>query len=116
MHVIDGRWTLFEGVEGGDRAHVWLEPAASGVTLLTHEWGPGVERAFGSDAVETWLSIGSAALAVLCYQLVADHPDVDATAGPIELLAAVYRGDSAASAHVRRQLDALGLDYEFTMR
>lgn len=114
--MIDGKWTLFEGIEGGDRAHVWLELSGSGVTLLTHEWGHGLERAFGWDGIETWLSIGPAALAILCYQLVADHPAVDATGSPIELLAAVYRGDSAASAHLRRQLDGLGLDYEFTMR
>ena len=114
--MIDTKWTLFRGPEGGDHAHVWLEPAGSGVSLLTHEWGPGVERALGSDTIETWLSIGPSALAVLGYALVADHPDVDATGSPIELLAAIYRGDSAASAHIRQRLDALGLEYEFTMR
>ncbi len=114
--VIDTKWTLFHGPESGDDAHIWLEPAGSGVTLHTHEWGPGVEHWFGSDALETWLTIGATALAVLSCSLVADHPEVDATGSPIELLAAIYRGDSAASAHIRQRLDALGLDYEFTMR
>lgn len=114
--VIDTKWTLFDCRAGEDRAQVWLEPAGSGVTLLTHEWGPGVERALGWDTIETWLSIGASALGVLSYALVADHPELDATSSPIELLAAAYRGDSAASAHVRRRLDALGLNYDFTMR
>lgn len=29
-------------------------------------------------------------------------------------LVAAYRGDSAASAHLRQRLDALGLSYNFT--
>ena len=114
--VIKTKWTLFDGLAGGDHAKIWLEPSGSGVTMLTQSWGPDVERWFGSDTLETWLSIGPTALGVLSYALVADHPDVDATGSPIELLAAIYRGDSAASAHIRQRLDALGLEYEFTMR
>ena len=106
------KWTLFDGLAGGDHAQVWLEPSGSGVTMLTHSWGPGVERWFGSDTLETWLTIGPTAFAVLSYALVADHPDVDATGPPIELLAAIYRGDSAATTNLRKRLDALGLEYE----
>ena len=113
--MIDTKWTLFDGPAGEDHAKVWLEPRGSGVTLLTHSWGPGVECLFGSDTLETWLAIGPTALAILCYALVADHRDVDATGPPIELLAAIYRGDSAATTHLRHRLDALGLEYEFTM-
>ena len=114
--MIDTKWTLFDGRAGEDHAHVWLEPAGSGVIVRTHEWGSGVEHAFGWDAIETWLTIGQSALAILAYALVADHPDLDATSPPVDLLAAAYHGDSAASAHVRRQLKALGLEYDFTMR
>ena len=114
--VIDTGWTLFDGRAGGDHARVWLERTGSGVTLQTHEWGSGVEHAFGWEAIETWLQIGATALSVLAYALVADHPELDPSASPIELLAAAYRGDSAASPHVRGRLDELGLEYEFTMR
>ncbi len=101
---------------GADHAEVWLEAVESGVTLLTQEWGSGVERALGLDIIETWLKIGAPALGILSHALVADNADLDATASPIELLAAAYRGDSAAGAHLRERLDALGLNYEFTMR
>ena len=114
--MIETEWTLFDGRAGEGHAHVWMEPAESGITVRTHEWGSDVERAFGWDAIETWLTIGRSALAVLAYALVADHPDLDAASPPPELLAAAYRGDSAASANVRRQLLALGLEYDFTMR
>ena len=113
--MIDTKWTLFDGLAGGDHAKVWLAPSESGVTILTHSWGHGVERWYGSDTLETWLTIDSTALAVVCYALVADHPEVDATGPPIELLAAIYRGDSAATTHLRQRLDALGLEYEFMM-
>ena len=113
--MLETKSTLFEGPAGEDHAMVWVEPSGSGVTVLTHSWGPGVERWFGSNMIETWLKIDATAVGVLCYALVADHPDVDATCPPIELLAAIYRGDSAATTHLRERLDALGLEYEFTM-
>src|SRR5687768_1024016 len=84
--VIDTKWTLFDGLAGGDHATVWMEPSGSGITILTHSWGPGVERWFGSETLETWLTIGTTELAVMCSALVADHPEVDPTAPPIELL------------------------------
>lgn len=114
--MIDTKWTLFDGRAGEDHAQVWLEHAGPGVTLRTQEWGPGVERNFGWDTIETWLRIDGPALFTLAFALVADHPELDPTASPMEILAAAYRGDSAASAHLRMRLDELGLAYEFTMR
>jgi hypothetical protein len=55
-------------------------------------------------------------LFTLAFALVVDNPDLDLTASPVELLATAYRGDSAASAHVRRRLEELGLKYDFAMR
>jgi hypothetical protein len=90
--------------------------ADGGVRLSTHEWGPGVERAFGSDAIETWLTIGPQALFTLAFALVMDRPALPPTDPPLEILAAAYRGDDAASAHARRRLEELGLAYEFALR
>jgi hypothetical protein len=75
--VIDTSWTLFDGRAGEDHARVWLARTGSGVTLQTHEWGSGVEHAFGWEAIETWLQIGATALSVLAYALVADDPELD---------------------------------------
>ena len=110
------RWTLFDGPAAADRALVWLEEADSGVALRTHEWGAGVERTFGFDAIESSVAIGGPALFTLACALVMDDPELDPTAPPLDVLAAAYRGKAAASAEVRRRLDALGLPYECTMR
>ena len=82
-------------------------PAGDGAVLRTHQWGPGVELGFGFDTIETTTSIGAHALRVLAFALVGDRPDLDPTLEPIELVAAAFRGDSAASAHVRCRLDEL---------
>lgn len=95
---------------------VWLEEADSGVALRTHEWGAGVERTFGSDTVETSVAIGAPALFTLACALVMDDLELDPTAPALDVLAAAYSGNAAASAEVRRRLEALGLAYEFTMR
>lgn len=107
--------TLFDGPVGEGRARIWLEPEAGALTLRTHEWGPDVERWFGSDAIETWLRIGADALVALTAALVMDHPETDPGATPAEVVSAAHRGDAAASAHVRQRLDALSLPYEFEM-
>jgi hypothetical protein len=114
--VIEKRWTLFDGRASEDRAQVWLEPSGGGVRLRTQEWGPGVEHHFGWDTIETSLGISAPALSVLALFLVAERPEVDPTGSPMEVLAAAYRGDSAASAHVRQRLEALGLEFDFIMR
>lgn len=108
---------LFDGRAGQDTAHVWLEPAPNGgACLRTEEWGPGVERAFGFDTIETSLTIGARALFTLAFALVMDRPELEATASPMETLAAAYRGDDAVSAHARQRLEELGLTYEFALR
>jgi hypothetical protein len=53
---------------------------------------------------------------VLAAALVAEQPEMDSTAPATEVLAAAYRGDSAATAHLRQRLEALGLAATFTMR
>jgi hypothetical protein len=114
--MIDPELSLFDGRAGEDKVIVWLEPAGSGALLRTEEWGDGIERNFGFDSIETAVRIGGPALATLAAALVMDRPELDGTAPPIAVVAAAYRGDSAASATIRRRLDELGLDYEFTMR
>jgi hypothetical protein len=109
------RTTLFAGPVGEGHARIWLEPDARGLVLRTHEWGPDVERWFGSDAIETCLRIGADALVPLTAALVMDHPETDPGATPSEVISAAYRGDAAASAHLRQRLDALSLPYEFEM-
>lgn len=114
--MIDPSLSLFDGRAGEDRVLVWLEPAGGGVLLRTEEWGDGIERNFGFDSIETAVRIGGEALSTLAAALVMDRPELDPTASPLDVVAAAYRGDSAASATIRRRLDELGLPYEFTMR
>ena len=114
--MIETGGTLFGGSAEEDRALVDLVPAGDGAVLRTHQWGSGVELGDGFDTIETTTSIGAHALRVLAFALVGDRPDLDPTLEPIELVAAAFRGDSAASANVRRRLDELELPYEFTMR
>ena len=114
--MVNAGMRLFDGRAGDDSALVWLEPDGRGAVLRSESLGPGVERAFGSDALETALHIGATELEVLAAALVADHPELDSTAPAIEVLAVAYRGDSATTKHVRHRLDALGLTATFTMR
>lgn len=114
--MIGSKYSLFDARAGEDRVLVWFEPDGSGALLRTEEWGDGIERNFGFDSIETAVRIGDPALATLAAALVMDRPELDASASPIEVVAAAYRGDSAASATIRRRLEELGLDYEFTMR
>ena len=114
--VPDKKWTLFDGRAGDDTAQVWLEPVGPGAVIRSQSWGPGVERSFGFDTLETRLSLDGAALATLAHALVMDRPELDPTMSPIETLAAAYRGDSAATSHARLRLDELSLPYEFTLR
>lgn len=108
--------TLFDGRVAQGHARIWLEPDAGALVLRTHEWGPDVERWFGTEAIETWLRIGADALVALTAALVMDHPETDPGAPPAEVVRAAHRGDAAASAHLRQRLEALSLPYEFEMR
>ena len=114
--VIETRWLLFDGWAGEDTAQVWLEPIATGAVIRSQSWGPGAERHFGLDTVETSLTLDVTALAVLAHALVMDRPDIDPTMPPIETLAAAYRGDSAATSHARMRLDELSIPYEYVLR
>ena len=107
---------LFDGRAGEDRAFVWIEPDGRDVVVRSESWGPGVEHWFGSDGVETALRIAEPELVVLAAALVADDPALESTAPAIQILASAYRGDSAATSHLRERLDALGLRAQFSMR
>jgi hypothetical protein len=107
---------LFVGRAGEDNVRVWLDPEGSGVTVRTHEWGAGIERNFGFDTIETSLEIGASALSALASAIRAEISGVEAHATPLDIVAAAYRGDSAASGRIRTRLDELGLRYEFQMR
>lgn len=95
---------------------IWLESDGSGAVIRSQSWGPGVERSFGFDTIETSLKLGGSSLATLAHALVMDRPELDPTMSPIETVAAAYRGDSAATSHARLRLDELSLPYEFTLR
>ena len=112
----DKKWTLFHGRAGDDTAKVCVEPDGPGAVIRSQSWGPGVERSFGFNTLETTLSLNGSALATLAHALVMDRPELDPTMSPIETLAAAYRGDSAATSHARHRLDELSLPYEFTLR
>ena len=70
--MIETQWTLFNGRAGEDAAQVWLEAAGQGAVMRTQSWGPGVERHFGFDTIETWLRIDGPSLATLAHALVMD--------------------------------------------
>lgn len=110
------RRMLFQGRAGGDHATVWLEVNGSAVVIRTDECGAGLEHALGSDSIETCLRIEARSLSTLAAALVMEHPELDPGAPAIDILAAAYAGDSAASAHTRQSLDALDLPYEFHLR
>jgi hypothetical protein len=108
------RWRLFDGAVGEDRTHVWIEADGAGAVIRSHSWGAGVERNFGSNAIETWLTLDAPALETFAHALVMDRPEIDPTAPPIDVLAEAYRGDSAATSRAQRRLDELGIAYAFT--
>ena len=108
--------TVFDGRVGGDIAKVWLEVHGGGLMLRTQEWGTGIERNFGFDAIETWLAISEAASTKLAAAVRDEVKGAGQTLSPAEVIASWLAGDSAATAHLRSRLDALGLEYEFRMR
>jgi hypothetical protein len=110
------RRVLFHGRAGGDHATVWLEADGSAVVIRTDEWGAGLEHALGSESIETWLRVDGRSLATLVAALVMERPELDPVAPAIDVLAAAYAGDSAASAHARQALRALDLPFEFHIR
>ena len=53
---------LFSGELGMQRVRVWLEWQVGGVSLHSHDIGPGLEHAFGTDEIETVLEIAASEL------------------------------------------------------
>lgn len=107
---------LFDGRVGEDHAQVWLEVHGGGLTLRSQEWGAGIERNFGFDTIETWLTIGGSALNQVALSVRDEVEGAAEATSPGEVVRLWLAGDSAASAHLRMRLDALGLQYEFRMR
>jgi hypothetical protein len=104
---------LFEGRIGTQWLRVWLEYGAGSVVLASHDIGPGLETFFGKDEIETYLEIDAVHLSNLTAALRAERTDPDAPMDAIELLAARYRGDSAATTGLRTWLTAHGIPYRF---
>lgn len=107
---------LFDGRVGEDVAQVWLEVHGGGLTLRTQEWGTGIERNFGFDTIETWLTIDESAMIRLASAVREEVTLAGGTSSPADVIRMWLAGDSAASAHLRLRLEKLGLRYEFTMR
>jgi hypothetical protein len=108
MHGTDEP-VLFDGPLGTQSVRVWLERRGDGIALLSHDMGPGLERAFGTDEIETFLEIDAADLPALAAAL------GDATGDPIELLAARYHGDSMATTHLRQLLGEHDIPHRFSV-
>jgi hypothetical protein len=113
--VITTERVLFEGRLGTQWLRVWLEYRASMVVLAGHDIGPGLEPFFGKDEIETYLEIDAVHLANLTAALRAERTDPDGPLDGIELLAARYRGDPAATTGLRTWLTAHGIPYRFTI-
>jgi hypothetical protein len=103
---------LFAGEIGTQRVRVWLEPAEGGGFMLnSHDIGPGLERFFGDTEIETFLTVRAEQLPKVA-QVLGSGPTLQ------DVLAAVvdrYRGDSAATTHLRAVLDEHGVPYEFSL-
>ena len=108
--------TLFDARVGEDHAQVWLKVHGGGLTLRTQEWGSGIERNFGFDTIETWLTIDESAMLRLASAVQEEGTAAGEGLSPVEVIRMWLAGDSAASAHLRMRLESLGLRYEFVMR
>ena len=99
---------------------VWIEPSGNGGILLTsHDIGPGVEQAFGTDDLETFLTIAPTQVGRVRQALSVEFDEAE-TAGTdadaaLNLLARRYAGDSAATSHLRLWLEEQLIPYEFRM-
>ena len=71
------RITLFDGTLDRQRLLVWVEAAsADSIQVCTHEIGPALERWFGKDEIETFLTIGADDLERM-VQLLAPEAETD---------------------------------------
>ena len=97
---------LYGGQLGTQLVRVWLE-RRGGIALMSHDIGSGLESPFGSSDIETFLEVDAVDLRPLAAAL------GDATGDPMQLLAARYRGESAATSHLRHQLSEHGIPHRF---
>ena len=102
---------LFADEIGAQRVRVWLEPADGGFMLNSHDIGPGLERFFGDTEIETYLTVRADQVAKVA-QVLASGPTLDEV---VTALTDRYRGDSAATTHLRALLDEHGVSYEFNI-
>jgi hypothetical protein len=101
---------LFGGQLDTQRVRVWLQRRADGgIALLSHDIGPKLEFAFGTDEIETFLEIEAAQLPALAAAL------GDPAADPIALLASRYAGDSMATTHLRELLAEHDIPHRFSV-
>ena len=106
---------LFEGRLGTERVRVWLQASGAGIELLSHDIGPGLEQFFGRDEIETYLRIDAAHEPFLTDALAAERTDPGAPTTALDLLADKYRGDAAATTHLKAWLDEHEVPYRFTL-
>lgn len=110
---------LFEGHEGSEWVRVWMAVDAGGIAIRSHDIGPGVERNFGREDLETILVIGAAELPALFSALREGHGKADVAPGgsvqesAMRLIADRYAGNSAATSMLRLLLDELQIRYDF---
>ena len=100
---------LFDGQLRTQRVRVWLEWRGGGIAVLSHDIGPALECAFGTDDIETFLEIDAPHVPALAAAL------GEGSADAMELLADRYRGDSAATTHLRELLAEHGIPHRFSV-
>jgi hypothetical protein len=103
---------LYGGDIGSQRVRVWLQPTTDGGFMLnSHDIGPGLEGFFGDTEIETYLIVRAEQLPKVA-EILACGPTLQ------HVMAALvdrYRGDSAATTHLRAVLDKHGVAYEFSL-
>ena len=112
---MDREVVLFSERLGTQRIRVWLERRGAGIGLLSHDMGPGLEQAFGSDEIETFLVIEVRERGRLTAALVAERIDPDPPTVAIALLADKYAGKSTATTDLRTWLTERGIPHEFSV-
>jgi hypothetical protein len=109
MNAVTNETVLFSGEIGTQRVRVWLEWQGDDLQLLSHDIGPGLERFFGDDEIETYLTVKAAQLPELARAL-------GCPADPASIQTALmdrYRDDAAATTHLRAFLEDAGIPYDF---
>ena len=106
---------LFDGRLGTQRVRVWLESWGGDIRLLSHDIGPGLERVFGKDEIETFLEVDAVHVPNVVAALRAERTDDNAPIDPIELLTVKYAGDSTVTTGLRTWLTSRGIPYRFTI-